>query len=405
MAYTVNKTNNSASPNQYIVQDGVVNTQTDLSFIGKGYAGYGELIAENFLHLLENIANSSSPSKPIQGQLWYDNSVDRLKVYTGNLFVPAGGNVPYVSTQPSGIQQGDLWIDSDLGQLFFYDGSQSILVGPPTTTGSLNGFVFESITDSSASSQNVTKWYSDGTLIAIISDTEFTPQTSITGFATVKKGITFTTSPSGIKLNGTATDADALGGIAAASFLRSDANDTTTGTLGIVTDSGMTVGADNDLSITVDGTGINIANTTNNTDISFKVNDNSVTTTVMTIDGAESRVGIGVTSPTTKLDVSGTVNATAFTGPITGAVTSSGITLTTSGTITFEGSTDDAFETTLTVADPTADRTITIPNVTGTVVTTGDSGTVTAAMMATPTSLQILSSSGAVLKTINGAGA
>ena len=135
MAYTVNKTNNSASPNQYIVQDGVVNTQTDLSFIGKGYAGYGELIAENFLHLLENFANSSAPSKPIQGQLWYDNSVDRLKVYTGNLFVPAGGNVPYVSTQPSGIQQGDLWIDSDVGQLYYYDGSQSVLVGPPSSTG------------------------------------------------------------------------------------------------------------------------------------------------------------------------------------------------------------------------------------------------------------------------------
>ena len=54
MAYTVNKTNSSASPNLYTVQDGVVNTQTDLSFIGKGYAGYGESIAENFLHLLEN---------------------------------------------------------------------------------------------------------------------------------------------------------------------------------------------------------------------------------------------------------------------------------------------------------------------------------------------------------------
>ena len=49
MAYTVNKTNNAASPNQYTVQDGVVNAQTDLSFIGKGYAGYGESIAENFL--------------------------------------------------------------------------------------------------------------------------------------------------------------------------------------------------------------------------------------------------------------------------------------------------------------------------------------------------------------------
>jgi len=50
--------------------------------------------------------------------------------------------------------------------------------------------------------------------------------------------------------------------------------------------------------------------------------------------------------------------------------------------ITFEGATDDAHETTLTVADPTADRTITLPNVTGTVVTTGDTGTVATGMIA-----------------------
>ncbi len=51
-------------------------------------------------------------------------------------------------------------------------------------------------------------------------------------------------------------------------------------------------------------------------------------------------------------------------------------------TIIFEGATDDAYETTLTVTDPTADRTITLPNVTGTVVTTGDTATVAHAMLA-----------------------
>ena len=51
------------------------------------------------------------------------------------------------------------------------------------------------------------------------------------------------------------------------------------------------------------------------------------------------------------------------------------------GTLTFEGSTADGFETTLAVTDPTADRTITLPDVTGTVVTTGDTGTVTSTMI------------------------
>jgi hypothetical protein len=346
MAYTVNKTNSSASPNQYTVQDGVVNTQTDLSFIGKGYAGYGELIAENFLHLLENFSNTTAPSRPIQGQLWYDSSANRLKVYSGSAFVPSGGNVPYQSTAPSALTQGDLWIDSDTGQLYFYNGSSSILVGPPSSTGTTNGFTFDTILDSSDISQNITKWFNDGNLIAIVSEDTFTPKTAISGFATVKKGITLSTAIADLKFQGTAEDSDQLGGVAAANYLRSNANDTTTGTLGIINDSGLIIGTDSDLTLTVDATGGIISNVTPDTDITFKVNDGGSTTTVMTIDGSTSRVGIGTTTPTTKLQVTGTVTATAFagaltgnvTGNVTGNITSTGAntmgTLTMSGTLT-----------------------------------------------------------------------
>jgi hypothetical protein len=100
MAYTVNKTNSSASPNQYTVQDSVLNTQTDLSLVGKGYDGYGEVIAENFLHLLENFSNTTAPSKPIKGQLWYDEPDNRLKVYGGS-FKPVG-SAEYSIIAPSG---------------------------------------------------------------------------------------------------------------------------------------------------------------------------------------------------------------------------------------------------------------------------------------------------------------
>ena len=55
--------------------------------------------------------------------------------------------------------------------------------------------------------------------------------------------------------------------------------------------------------------------------------------------------------------------------------------LTVTGNLVFEGATDNTNETTLAITDPTADRTITIPDVTGTIVTTGDTDTVSTAML------------------------
>ncbi len=354
MAYTVNKTNNSASPNQYTVQDGVVNSQTDLSFIGKGYAGYGESIAENFLHLLENFSNSSAPTKPIQGQLWWDSTNSKLKVYTGSSWQNSGGSAPYQATAPSGLAQGDIWIDSDTGQMYFYNGASSVLVGPPGATGTTNGFTYDTILDSTDANQNITKWFNDGSLIAIISEDTFTPKSSISGFATIKKGITLTTAIADTKFQGTASDADALGGVAAANYLRSNANDTTSGTLSVANDGGVIVGADSDLTLTVDASGANISNTVVDTDITFKVNDGGVTTTVMTIDGANARVGIGTATPTQALDVNGTIKATSIeaatagnvTGNLSGNVTSTGAntmgTLTMGGTLTSKAILPDA---------------------------------------------------------------
>jgi len=342
MSYTVNKTNSSASPNAYTVQDGVVNTQTDLSFVGKGYAGYGELIAENFLQLLENFSNTSAPTKPIQGQLWWDSTNSKLQVYNGTAFQTAGGSAPYQSAAPNNLAAGDIWIDSGTGQMYYYSGTSSVLVGPPSSTGTTNGFTYDTILDSDDASQNITKLFNDGNLIAIISEDTFTPKTTITGFSSIKKGITLTTAIADAKFQGTATDADALGGVAATNFLRSNANDTTSGTLGVVNDSGLTVGTDSDFSLTIDSTGAVIANTVVDTDITFKVNDGGVTTTLMTLDGSLSRVGIGTTTPTSTLEVSGTIKATsieaAATGNVTGNLTSSGAntmgTLVMGGTLT-----------------------------------------------------------------------
>ena len=117
---------------------------------------------------LWNIAsNPTAPSKPIKGQLWYDESKTRLKVYSGATFQPLGGAV-YQSTEPSTAAQGDIWIDSDVDQLYFYNGTSHVLVGPESS--STSGFTFPTITDSTDTDQKITQIKNNTSLIATVYD-------------------------------------------------------------------------------------------------------------------------------------------------------------------------------------------------------------------------------------------
>ena len=91
MPYTIDYSDPGKSP--IVVNDGTADTSTSLTLIGKNYTRFGEILNENQLQLLENFANGTAPSNPTEGQLWYDNSTNRLMLYDGSWFTigaPAG---------------------------------------------------------------------------------------------------------------------------------------------------------------------------------------------------------------------------------------------------------------------------------------------------------------------------
>jgi len=288
MAYTVNKTDGTILAT---VADGTIDTTTDLTLIGKNYAGYGEFFNENLVKLLENFANTSAPASPVAGQMWWDKTNNLLKVYNGTTFKTVSSSTASAST-PSSSVTGDLWWDTTNGQLKVYNGSSFTTIGPSFTSGTgTSGAIVETVTDSGATDHVVVKLYTNNTLVATVSkDTAFTPQAALSGFATIKPGIQLSTAITGNKFQGTATDSDALGGVAAASYLRSDASDSTSGVLSVLNDTGMVVGVDSDLTIGVSGSDVSISNATSDGDILIKVNDGGVVSTAMTIDGATNRV-------------------------------------------------------------------------------------------------------------------
>lgn len=284
MAYTINQTDGTIFAT---LADGTINTTSSLTLVGKNYAGYGEFLNENVLKLLESGANTTTPSAPLTGQLWFDKTAGVLKVYNGTQFKNLGSATSSASA-PTSVVAGDLWFDSANAQLKVYDGSAWILVGPSFTAGSgTTGAIVDTVEDNVAVDHVVVKMFVEDTIVAMISkDATWTPGAAITGFATVGPGIQLSTSVSNAVFKGSATNAQTLDNLDSTDFLSAVGNDTTSGTLGVLNDTGLAVGVDSDLRVSVSGSDVTIQNQTSNGDVIFRVNDGGVTTTVATLDGA-----------------------------------------------------------------------------------------------------------------------
>jgi hypothetical protein len=230
MAYQVDKFNGTFLTS---VEDGTIDSTTDLRFVGKNYAGYGEVQNENFLHLLENFANTTQPPKSVLGQIWYDSANKRLKFYNGAQYKVAGGAEVSI-TAPSGLAVGEFWWDSTAKQLYTYDGSQFVLVGPEASPDlGTSSVVAQVVKDDLNNSHTILKLLAAGNCVAIINnDPAFNLSTTvnpIAGFTSpniIKKGITLaSTNTSGVSQSdyvywGTASNSLRLGGVLAADYLQ-----------------------------------------------------------------------------------------------------------------------------------------------------------------------------------------
>jgi len=296
MAY---KLNNTFGTLLVTLADGTIDVATtDLTLIGKGYAGFGEKLNENLIKLLENFNNTSAPTNKQQGQMWYDKTNNQINVYTGSKWKPVGSPTNS-ATQPTNAVQGDMWFDTTNTQLYVYTGSSWTLIGPTTVAGSGVTQVFaETSPDNTGVNQSYLKLVANDSVVGVVSDRAFTPSATDTtsaalitaGFATVAQGIQLSTAVSSAKFRGTATDSDALGGVTAANFLRSDSADTTTGRLSIQTDDGIRIGAGNDVTMTLASDNFTVANTTQDKDIIFTVNDGGTTKEALRITGSTGRI-------------------------------------------------------------------------------------------------------------------
>lgn len=298
MSYTINLTDGTIYA---VIPDGTINTTGSMILVGKNYAGYGEFLDENFVHLLENGANTTAPGAPLVGQLFYNKTTNIMQVYKGAAgWKNIGGSTAQASPGPVNNTTGDLWWDTTNSQLKVWNGSSWTLVGPASSSSQgQSGLEIITVTDSGGQEHVVLELYAANVLVATVTNSPtFTPASAISGFATISPGIQLSTAVSGALFRGTATSTTSLNGLTSSQFMRSDAAANNNTSISIVSDTGLTVGLDGDarLAVTTANSQVSLQNLTSDANLALAVNRSAGgTVNALSINGASGAVTIPVT--------------------------------------------------------------------------------------------------------------
>ena len=314
MAYTIQFTN-SANKDPITIEDGTINNTTSLSFPGRNSTGYGAVIAEDLLRLLENFANTTEPSNAVEGQLWYNSTSGQLLVYDGTTWVPSGGLKKSTSQpDPTEATDGDLWVDTDSQQLYLFSGSTWVLVGPEFSQGLTTGASPSTIVGQDNIEYTVIEIQVSANIVAIVAFNEFTPKATVPGFTIIKPGINLAnrdTNADGVndvKLYGIVERAENLIvnslPIPAANFLRGDAESTTTFPLNIQNNTGIAYGINGEMGIGIEGSAGIIQHNIEGSNIDMRVRNAGSSKTVLRVDSSL-RIGVNNEAPDEALDVTG----------------------------------------------------------------------------------------------------
>ena len=333
MAYQIDRFNGTFLVS---VDDQTLNsTATDLRFVGRNYSGYGEVENENFLHLLENFANSSAPPRAISGQTWFDTTTKKLKIYDGSKFkVTTGAEAS--ATAPAGLAVGDFWWDNQNEQIKVWNGTEFILVGPEKSpiygdTSTAPAVVKDSV----GTDQQIIKFQVGGETIAIVSRSTFNLSSvinPIAGFGLLKPGINFVNSDpitgetsSVHRFVGTASNAERLGGLPVTDFLR--AGNTSFTSQVSFKDNGFTVGDQRDFQITILNGSTPTLESTLNSPFIFRISngggdvrDIATIKTTGIEPGSNGTYDLGSTAAKWKTVNAEEIKATTFYGKLVGTV-------------------------------------------------------------------------------------